>query len=242
MSRFKISDILLKEVMSVIKEMHIEKNKYQEHSCKKINEQISRLQKRIEQAYLDKCDGKIDEDSWKVQNRKWHSEKADLIEQLKRMNTADEKFYITCEQFLSFVKDSYKMFLNGSVEDKRFITQLVVSKCTYHAKKLDIELYPVFYSLLELPVLTGDKISTIEQSETQITSTKKAPEGAEFVNGGNDEACLGFAPSSQSFVLKPYGLVVSIYSLSGFAHFVRSIRPQIRRTRYLRFSPLSAQN
>ena len=188
LSRFKISDILLKEVMSVIKEMHIEKNKYQEHSCKKINEQISRLQKRIEQAYLDKCDGKIDEDFWKVQNRKWHSEKADLIEQLKRMNTADEKFYITCEQLLSFVKDAHKMFLNGSVEDKRFITQLVVSKCTYHAKKLDVELYPVFYSLLELPVLTGDKISTIEQSEMQITSTKKAPEGAEFVNGGNDEA------------------------------------------------------
>ena len=43
---------------------------------------------------------------------------------------------------MNFVKDAHKMFLSGSVEDKQFITQLVVSKCTYYNKKLDIELFP----------------------------------------------------------------------------------------------------
>ena len=80
------------------------------------------------------------------------------------------------------------MFLSGSVEDKQFITQLVVSKCTYYNKKLDIELFPVFYSLMGLPVLTGNETATIEQLEMQTTSTKKAPEGANLINGGNDEA------------------------------------------------------
>ncbi|HIS82969.1 TPA: hypothetical protein IAD41_05110 [Candidatus Scatenecus faecavium] len=78
------------------------------------------------------------------------------------------------------------MFLSGSVEDKQFITQLVVSKCTYYNKKLDIELFPVFYSLMGLPVLTGNETATIEQLEMQTTSTKKAPEGANLINGGND--------------------------------------------------------
>lgn len=89
---------------------------------------------------------------------------------------------------MNFVKDAHKMFLSGSVEDKQFITQLVVSKCTYYNKKLDIELFPVFYSLMGLPVLTGNETATIEQLEMQTTSTKKAPEGANFKNGGNDEA------------------------------------------------------
>ena len=40
----------------------------------------------------------------------------------------------------------------------------------------------------------------------------------------NDEACLGFAPRSQSFALKPNGLVGSICSLSGLTHY-RSYRP-----------------
>ena len=76
------------------------------------------------------------------------------------------------------------MFLSGSVEDKRFITQLVVSKCTYYNKKLDIELFPVFYSLMGLPVLTGSETATIEHPEMQTTNTKKAPEGANLINGG----------------------------------------------------------
>ena len=40
--------------------------------------------------------------------------------------------------------------------------------------------------------------------------------------------CLGFAPRSQSLACCAYAQVGSICSLSGFAHFVRVIRPQIR--------------
>ena len=47
---------------------------------------------------------------------------------------------------------------------------------------------PGFYSLMGLPVLTGNETATIEQLEMQTTSTKKAPEGANLINGGNDEA------------------------------------------------------
>lgn len=36
-----------------------------------------------------------------------------------------------------------------------------------------------------LPVLTGNETATIEQLEMQTTSTKKAPEGANLINGGN---------------------------------------------------------
>ena len=40
-----------------------------------------------------------------------------------------------------------------------------------------------------------------------ICSTKKAPEGANFNNGGNDEARLGFPPRSEISAIKPHGLV-----------------------------------
>lgn len=39
-----------------------------------------------------------------------------------------------------------------------------------------------------LPVLTGSETATIEHPEMQTTNTKKAPEGANLINGGNDEA------------------------------------------------------
>ena len=46
-----------------------------------------------------------------------------------------------------------------------------------------------------------------------------------FLNVGNDEARLGFAPRSQSFALKPNGLVGSICSLSGLAMLRPSANP-----------------
>ena len=184
LSQFKITDTLLQEVMSVIKDIHIQKSEYQEHCSSEITKQLKRLQKRIEQAYNDRCDGTIDEEFWVIQNRKWNTEKAELMQQLHQLNSADEKFYVTCERFIKFAKNAHKMFLSGSVEDKKFITQLVLSKCTYNDKKLDIELFPVFDALLNWV----ENNSTLEQAETLATSTKKAPEGANFDNGGNDEA------------------------------------------------------
>lgn len=42
------------------------------------------------------------------------------------------------------------MFLNGTVEDKRFISQTVISNSSYHDGKLDVELHPVFDTLFRL--------------------------------------------------------------------------------------------
>lgn len=42
------------------------------------------------------------------------------------------------------------MFLNGTVEDKRFISQTVISNSSYYDGKLDVELHPVFDTLFRL--------------------------------------------------------------------------------------------
>lgn len=53
---------------------------------------------------------------------------------------------------------------------------------TYKDKKLDIEPFEAFYNLLGIDA----KKTTIEPSETQQKRIKKAPEGANFKNGGNN--------------------------------------------------------
>ena len=42
------------------------------------------------------------------------------------------------------------MFMNGTVEDKRFITKTVLSNATYYDGKLDVELHPAFDTLFRL--------------------------------------------------------------------------------------------
>ena len=185
---FHVSRELIEEIKSFIKEIHDDKNDYQGKAEANISRKIEQLNKRIRQAYDDRCDGTIEEDFWKKINQEYHAEKAELIEQLNRINEADVKFYDTCEKLLAFAKDSYNMFMNGTVEDKRFITQTVLSNATYYDGNFDVELHPAFDTLFRLAKESNHQNSTIEPPETQSESIKKAPEGANFKNGGTDEA------------------------------------------------------
>ena len=49
------------------------------------------------------------------------------------------------------------MFLNGTVEDKRFISQTVISNSSYYDGKLDVELHPVFDTLFRLLLINMRK-------------------------------------------------------------------------------------
>ena len=71
---------------------------------------------------------------------------------------------------------------------KRFISQTVISNSSYYDGKLDVELHPVFDTLFRLSRIHEQNKLTIEPPKTQSKCTKKAPEGANFKNGGNDEA------------------------------------------------------
>lgn len=65
------------------------------------------------------------------------------------------------------------MFLHGTIEDKRFITQTVLSNATYYDGKLDVELHPVFDTLFRLSKEHELKKSTIEPSESVDFTNKK---------------------------------------------------------------------
>ena len=60
-----------------------------------------------------------------------------------------------------------------------------------------------------------------QYTESGSISIKKEPRKALDLNGGNDEACLGFPPRSESFAYEPSVQVSSISSLSGLATLLR---------------------
>ncbi len=184
LSRFHFTDEYIKDILEAVKDIHEKKNNYNHETEASINRQIKTIEKRIEGAYLDKVDGVISEDFWRVQNRKWHAEKADLLERLKVINSIDTKFYDNAETLLNLCKNSPEIFKNGTNEQKRLIAKIIGSNFVYKDKKLSIEPYSVFYELLN----AKENQLTLEPAETQSGSTKAAPESADFKNGGNDEA------------------------------------------------------
>lgn len=59
---------------------------------------------------------------------------------------------------------------------------------TYYDQKLDIELYPAFYTLSDLIKDYNSQNGILEPTESIDFTNKKDPRKGQFVNGGNDEA------------------------------------------------------
>ncbi len=80
------------------------------------------------------------------------------------------------------------MFINGTVEDKRFIAQTVLSNSSYYDENFDVELHSAFDTLFRLAKESEHQNSTIEPPESIDFANKKDPKKGQFVNGGTDEA------------------------------------------------------
>ena len=184
LKRLNFDNDFVKSVLNCVKDIHARKNEYNATSEQNIQKQIEKLNKRIETVYNDKIDGNITEDFWRTQNKIYHNEKNALIDKLKYLNNGDEKFYNNAEILLNWCKNSYETFKNGSNADKRFITKILVSNISYSAKKLDIELKPVFYGMLK----NSKNNATIEPTQTRINTKKQPLNEAVLLNGGTDEA------------------------------------------------------
>lgn len=79
-------------IMQGLKESFGDKIAYHNDCIAQIEKQIKTLQKRIDQAYLDKLDNKISEEFWQEQTGKWIVEKENLTVSLLSHQQADRNY------------------------------------------------------------------------------------------------------------------------------------------------------
>ena len=151
--RLKLDRQTINTILDAVKEIHTKKCSYDQETAETINKQIQVLSKRIEHAYIDKADGNIPEDFWRENYHKWHAQKDELYEKLKRVNNAGLKYYESCELILKFCEDAPSLFMSANDEDKRTIINIVFANLKYKDRKLLLEPFSVFYDILKYPVL-----------------------------------------------------------------------------------------
>ncbi len=113
-----------------------------------LEKQIKLLQNRIDQAYLDKLDGKISEDAWQTHTRKWVSEKEEHLIKLLALQKADVRYLENANLVFELANKAAALFKNQNSEQKRRVINLITSNCSYKDQTLDIELKPAFSMIL----------------------------------------------------------------------------------------------
>ncbi len=113
-------------------------------------------------------DGNINQKQYKSYNDKWQAEKDKLYIQLDEINKPDNRFYNQSDSLLDFTENAYQYYLKGNALQKRRIIEIIKDKITYKDKKLNIELKPIFQTIVENQYILSQKLTRIELAESGI--------------------------------------------------------------------------
>jgi site-specific DNA recombinase len=146
-----LPDSLVDAITTKMKEFHLHKNDYKNNTTENIQNQINRLEMRIDNLYLDKLDGKIAEEFWSKRHNQWMAEKSELLFQLEVMHNSEIKYYENMDLLLNFCRNAPLLYKEANLEQKRNIINLMCLKLFYDGSTLDIELKTVFENIRILP-------------------------------------------------------------------------------------------
>jgi len=136
LKQMKVPDTDLQEMTKTLKKAHEGKINFNDEMFDEYNIQIKRLEKRIEQSYIDKLDGSITQEEYDNYRKKFRTKQQEYKDKLARINKADEEYYINSSLLLDLASRSYKLFLGSEPEEKREIIQLVFQNLSMNQGKL----------------------------------------------------------------------------------------------------------
>ena len=95
----------------------------------------------MEQAYVDKLDGKIPEEFWIRKNTGWQAEEGQILESLRCLNSpCDEHQVLNSTRILELANKAHFLYLRQTAVERAKLLRMVVSNCRVDA----VSLYPVY--------------------------------------------------------------------------------------------------
>ena len=101
----------------------------------------------MEQAYLDKLDGKIPDEFWQRRSLEWQSEESEVVGALRGLDQITEKEQVlNATRILELANKACFLYLKQNPAEQAKLLQLVVSNCRIDA----LNLYPAYRKPFDL--------------------------------------------------------------------------------------------
>jgi hypothetical protein len=145
------------------------KEQLEQHALhvEEIEKEIKVLQNRIDQAYLDKLDRKIDETFWQEQNKKWLTEKELLAAKVLGYQKPNASYLEHARFSIELAKRASQLFKSANVEQKRVLVSLLLTNFFVTAWNVDLELKTP-YGLALVSSFTGNERPIVEHYRTNM--------------------------------------------------------------------------
>src|SRR5215469_2302879 len=112
----------------------------------RLQSRLSALRHRLDQAYLDKLDGKITEDFWNRKSVEWQSEEQQVLLALKSAEQPKSERMLDAMRTLELANKAYFLYLKQEPAEKAKLLKMVLSNCAIDSASV----YPTYRKPFDL--------------------------------------------------------------------------------------------
>ena len=114
-----------------------------------LRKEQDKIQRRISQIYDDKLDGLIDEKMYLEKLKEFKKRQAEILEEMKRHEVADENFHVTANLVLKLASKASELFESSEVEEKRQLLNFVFQNLKLRDLSLSIQVHEPFNTMMD---------------------------------------------------------------------------------------------
>lgn len=103
----------------------------------RLRARLAQARRRIEQAYLDKLDGKITEALWAARSSEWNQEEEQIQTALDGLHRQSPERRLEGVRILELANKAYFLYLKQPPVEKAKVLEIVLSNCKIHAASVD---------------------------------------------------------------------------------------------------------
>lgn len=123
-------------------------------AVERLNAELARIKQRMNQAYLDKLDGKIDDDFWAECSAQWQVEKTRIEERLARHRQADSAYLELGVRLIDVASRARELYLSQGLVERRGFLGSILQNVRMRDGVLSAEYRPAFRVLVQMAAET----------------------------------------------------------------------------------------
>jgi site-specific DNA recombinase len=104
------------------------------------------VQRRLDQAYQDKLDGKIGEELWDRKSAEWQSEEQQIFSSIQSLKAEKPGRLLDAARILELANKAHSLYEKQSPQEKAKLLKMVLSNCAIDA----VSLYPTYRKPFDL--------------------------------------------------------------------------------------------
>jgi len=171
LKQFEFSQVVFECMREALRLSQQEKAEFHRKAINKLNAKYMKLQNRIDQMYLDKLDGEIEEAFYQKHVRQWRKEQYSIQEQIRQHQKADENYIEQGIKLLEIAKNAYRFFKSKSKPERAELIRFILSGSKLHDGKVIPAFKPPFDIIWRLTRETRKYKTDIKKQTAEDLST-----------------------------------------------------------------------